>query len=154
MKEIDEVLENIENTVCPKTLMAFNSIEHGIQLLEKSRSIKEELEGLCGEISKHLLFMFENKKIKEYGYKDLMVKPGLVTKYDCSKLAEHLAENTKLDLAQFQKIDLNKSIIEKGIENGILEANNIDEYIEAGLISKKTRKFIRFSKASKEPTDQ
>lgn len=144
--DLDNVLLDFQKQLLNKKIK-ITSLADGIEKLAMARIVKNILEDLCSDLNSEVLKLFNKNKIEEFSYKGKTIKPAMVSKYNCNALVEYLPDETKKRLLPLQDLHLNKSIIDSAIEEGILEAQSIQEYIDAGLVTKRVKRFIRFSDA-------
>lgn len=133
-----------------KGIKGKNSFNELLDCIECIKEIKRLAEKIGSDLNDEVLALFYKSDLTEYEYKDKLVKTAWVSKYNCQDLADSLPDDIKRKLSRFQKLHLNKTIIDKGIEMNLLKAESIEDYIKAGLVKKKTKRYIRFCDPAKE----
>lgn len=141
--DIENILNNFVKELNTAELK-FDTLEDGVRLLDQSRTVKNRIEELCGDLSSLITRSFAQNKTREVIYKDYIVKPGIITKFNCNKLLENLSESEKDGLLPLQDLHLNRGIIEEGIFLGILKVDSFEDYIDEGLVTRKVKRYIRF----------
>jgi len=137
-------MELAENFIKVNNSYTIDNLENALQQLEKARQLKLQLERVAKEISACILKSFQENNISEFDYKDKVIKPGHLTKYNCERLISILGEETRQKLMRYMPLRLNKRIINQAIEDKALDAKSFQDYLIAGLIEKETKQFVKF----------
>lgn len=144
MKDFKAIIKDLRSFINRNMNIEIQDLEKSLNLLEQIREIKKQIEEISKAANASILRIFQEENVNEYYYKDKIIKTGRTTKYDCSKLINTLNADTKRQLAEYLPLKLNKKIINQAILDNVLNARTIQDYINAGLIKKSSKVFIKF----------